>query len=42
MGNTAQSKIAEQKNKALPQLLPANSEDSRLTQLLKLIIRITE
>ena len=35
MGNTAQSKIAEQKNKALPQLLPANSKDSRLTQLLK-------
>jgi len=35
MGNTAQTKIAEQKNKALPQLLPANSEDSRLTQLLK-------
>ena len=35
MGNTAQSKIAEQKNKALPQLLPANSRDSRLTQLLK-------
>ena len=35
MGNTAQSKIAEQKNKALPQLLPANCKDSRLTQLLK-------
>ena len=35
MGNTAQSKIAEQTNKALPQLLPANSEDSRLTQLLR-------
>ena len=38
MGNTAQSKIAEQKNKALPQLLPANSDDSRLSQLLKLYL----
>ena len=35
MGNTAHSKIAEQKNKALLQLLPANSKNSRLTQLLK-------
>jgi len=35
MGNTAHSKMAEQTNNALPQLLPANLEDSRLTQLLK-------
>jgi GTP pyrophosphokinase len=35
MGNTAQKKKAEQKKKSLPQLLPANSRDSRLTQLLK-------
>ena len=35
MGNTAQKKKAEQKKKSLPQLLPANSRNSRLTQLLK-------
>ena len=38
MGKTAQSKIAEKKSKALPQILPANSENSRLTQLLKLYL----